>query len=64
MNLRLLVNRNVHCRVGSLEINNKLHIWRLNVHCRVGSLENYLYNILLHHLVHCRVGSLETCATM
>ena len=47
----------VHCRVGSLEINNFAKIEQAEVHCRVGSLEIGVLSITVRSLVHCRVGS-------
>ena len=47
----------VHCRIGSLEIIQKL-VGRHNpVHCRIGSLEKPHSNHNLIVYVHCRIDS-------
>ena len=50
----------VHCRIGSLEIDQiTTELFRL-VHCRIGSLEKRLPKLWTGHRVHCRIGSLES----
>ena len=50
---------NVHCHVGSLEMQRSRQLAGFLVHCHVGSLETVYSNIVGLKVVHCHVGSLE-----
>ena len=54
----------VHCHVGSLEIQNHYVKHLKYVHCHVGSLEKLIYWNLALICVHCHVGSLESRAVL
>ena len=49
----------VHCRVGSLEIQQGKFTATVRVHCRVGSLERLDVRAINTASVHCRVGRLK-----
>ena len=51
--------KQVNCRVGSLENMGIHEMPQCRVNCRVGSLENFGRQAFLFLLVNCRVGSLE-----
>ena len=55
----LQVVYNVHCHVGSLEIDYLISEFNKVVHCHVGSLEIRLFFYNRMFPVHCHVGSLE-----
>ena len=48
-----------HCRIGSLEINERDLFFYGEDHCRIGSLEIHDRNCFLTLTDHCRIGSLE-----
>ena len=54
--------KNVNCRIGSLENAMVIHLERLLVNCRIGSLEIACLALRQSFCVNCRIGSLEiTC---
>ena len=56
---KIKYQREVHCRIGSLEIALVLSGDIDKVHCRIGSLERKLSQCFVDRIVHCRIGSLE-----
>ena len=53
-----------HCRIGSLERNDKRQHEFENDHCRIGSLENIPAVCAGIVIDHCRIGSLETALVL
>ena len=45
------MSRKVHCRIGSLEIDEIANAGALDVHCRIGSLERLLLKAQLVYIV-------------
>ena len=54
------LNKNDHCRIGSLEIYRNGRLIRLYDHCRIGSLEIDISGVNDGEIDHCRIGSLES----
>ena len=54
----------VHCRIGSLEMDDDFQAQFIGVHCRIGSLEKNISKLTDTNKVHCRIGSLETLLSL
>ena len=49
----------LHCRIGSLEMNNGQSAKASRLHYRIGSLEKHTHEVHKQVGLHCRIGSLE-----
>ena len=53
------VERAIHCRIGSSEIEHMHVAHGHRIHCRIGSSETGLLPDIVERLIHCRIGSSE-----
>ena len=60
----MMTNTDVHCRIGSSEME-PMEVWcRGAVHCRIGSSERGEFAAPSKVCVHCRIGSSENAAML